>query len=536
MSDDSSSDSDVTMNNTPSKTMKSESSGSNNSREDITDTAPEFHIQSSNEKARVDTSGWPLLLKNYHKLNIKTSRYTPIEVGYAPLKRPLDEYIKYGFINMDKPANPSSHEVVAWIRKILRCKKTGHSGTLDPKVTGNLLVCIDRSTCLVKSQQSAGKEYVAVLRTHGKTTKAQVQKAMDTLTGSLFQRPPLISAVKRRLRVRAIYWAKLLEFEEDRNLAVIHVSCQAGTYIRTYCVHLGLLLGVGGHMQELRRVRTGAIGEHQNMVTMHDVLDARWLMDHGGDEAYLRRIIQPLEALLCTMKRVVVKDTSVSAVCHGAKFMIPGLLRYDHEIEIGDEVVLITTKGEAIAIGIAQMTTLQMSECDHGTVAKLKRVIMDRDMYPKRWGLGPMALTKKKLIKDKKLTKHGNITDETPADWKTFYQSLVANQPVPPPDAEAILKLEKESPTIKAEPKDEEKSNAQGDADMSDEVESAEEKKKRKEKKRLKKEKKRKREEVQGEGDDIGSPKKQKKKAKKDKSSTKKKKKRDKKTKEAMES
>lgn len=58
---------------------------------------------------------------------------------------------------MDKPSNPSSHEVVAWLRRILRVEKTGHSGTLDPKVTGCLIVCIDRATRLVKSQQGAGK-------------------------------------------------------------------------------------------------------------------------------------------------------------------------------------------------------------------------------------------------------------------------------------------------------------------------------------------------------------------------------------------
>lgn len=65
---------------------------------------------------------------------------------------------RYGFINLDKPANPSSHEVVAWIRRILRVEKTGHSGTLDPKVTGCLIVCIDRATRLVKSQQGAGEK------------------------------------------------------------------------------------------------------------------------------------------------------------------------------------------------------------------------------------------------------------------------------------------------------------------------------------------------------------------------------------------
>ena len=75
--------------------------------------------------------------------------------------------MSYGCINLDKPANPSSHEVVAWIRRILRVEKTGHSGTLDPKVTGCLIVCVDRATRLVKSQQSAGKEYVAIARLHG---------------------------------------------------------------------------------------------------------------------------------------------------------------------------------------------------------------------------------------------------------------------------------------------------------------------------------------------------------------------------------
>jgi H/ACA ribonucleoprotein complex subunit 4 len=112
----------------------------------------------------IDTSKWPLLLKNYDKLNVRTGHYTPIPAGYSPLKRPLKEYISYGCINLDKPANPSSHEVVAWIRRMLRVEKTGHSGTLDPKVTGNLIVCIERATRLVKAQQSAGKEYVCIAR------------------------------------------------------------------------------------------------------------------------------------------------------------------------------------------------------------------------------------------------------------------------------------------------------------------------------------------------------------------------------------
>ena len=143
-------------------------------------------------------SDWPLLLKNYTKLNTRTSHYTPIPAGASPLKRDISDYVRYGVINLDKPANPSSHEVVAWLRRILRVEKTGHSGTLDPKVTGCLIVCVDRATRLVKSQQSAGKEYMCLLRLHNALeNEADLARGIETLTGALFQRPPLISAVKR---------------------------------------------------------------------------------------------------------------------------------------------------------------------------------------------------------------------------------------------------------------------------------------------------------------------------------------------------
>jgi H/ACA ribonucleoprotein complex subunit 4 len=318
-------------------------------------------------------------------------------------------------------------------------EKTGHSGTLDPKVTGCLIVCIDRATRLVKSQQGAGKEYVCVIRLHDKLPggEAQFARALETLTGALFQRPPLISAVKRQLRIRTIHESKLIEFDNDRHLAVFWVSCEAGTYIRTLCVHLGLLLGVGAHMQELRRVRSGAMDETKDMVTLHDVLDAQWMYDNTRDESYLRRVIQPLECLLTSYKRVVVKDSAVNAVTYGAKLMIPGLLRFESGIELHEELVLMTTKGEAIAIGIAQMSTVEMTTCDHGVVAKIKRVIMERDLYPRKWGLGPVAMEKKKLQAGGKLDvcdepnvecpepnalqKHGRPNENTPAKWNAGY-------------------------------------------------------------------------------------------------------------------
>lgn len=286
-------------------------------------------------------------------MNVRTYHFTPLPFGCSPCKREIREYLRSGFINLDKPANPSSHEVVAWVKRILRVDKTGHSGTLDPKVSGCLVVCIDRATRLVKSQQNAGKEYIGIVRLHSEVSGGRVAllKAVSTLTGALFQRPPLISAVKRQLRIRTIYQSKLVEFNERSNLAVISVDCEAGTYVRTLFVHLGLLLGVGGQMQELRRIRSGSNHEHEAMVSMHDLVDAMYLLDHNKDETLLRTVIRPLEALLTTHKRIIVKDTAVNAICYGAKVMLPGVLRYEDGIELNQEIVIVTTKGEAVCIG-----------------------------------------------------------------------------------------------------------------------------------------------------------------------------------------
>ncbi|XP_012674260.1 H/ACA ribonucleoprotein complex subunit DKC1 [Clupea harengus] len=391
--------------------------------------AGDFLIKPESKVASLDTSQWPLLLKNFDKLNIRTAHYTPIPNGCNPLKRNIIDYVRSGFINLDKPANPSSHEVVAWIKRILRVDKTGHSGTLDPKVTGCLIVCVDRATRLVKSQQSAGKEYVGIVRLHNALeSEHQLTRAMECLTGALFQRPPLIAAVKRQLRVRTIYESKLIEYDPERRLGIFWVSCEAGTYIRTLCVHLGLLLGVGGQMQELRRVRSGVMGEKDNLVTMHDVMDAQWQYDHNKDETYLRRVIYPLEKLLISHKRIVMKDSAVNAICYGAKIMLPGVLRYEDGIELNQDIVVITTKGEAICTGVALMTTAVISTCDHGIVAKIKRVIMERDTYPRKWGLGPKASQKKMMIQKGLLDKHGKPNGDTPAEWTEGYVDYSKNK------------------------------------------------------------------------------------------------------------
>lgn len=86
---------------------------------------------------------------------------------------------------------------------------------------------------------------------------------------------------------------------------------------------------------------------------MHDLLDAQYKYEKFKDETYLRRVIMPLEVVLTNYKRIVLKDSTINSICYGAKLMIPGVLRFDDEINVNEEIVLMTTKGEAVAVAIA---------------------------------------------------------------------------------------------------------------------------------------------------------------------------------------
>lgn len=192
------------------------------------------------------------------------------------------------------------------------------------------------------------------MRLHGDVaSESEIVRAIKELKGAVFQKPPEKSSVARKLRIRNIYETKLYDYDPERNLAIVWLDCEAGTYVRTLCVHMGYFLKVGAHMEELRRVRSGALDENTHLYTMHDVLDAQYKYAAEKDESYLRKVVLPLELLLTNLPRVVVKDSCVNAICYGAKLLIPGILRYSSNIEVGKEIVLITTKGEAIAVAIA---------------------------------------------------------------------------------------------------------------------------------------------------------------------------------------
>ncbi len=191
--------------------------------------------------------------------------------GRPPETRPIEELLETGVICIDKPAGPTSHQVAEIVKNILGAKKTGHAGTLDPIVTGLLVIGINEGTKILKAQLEAPKEYVCLMRVHKEPTNSEVKNVLKEFTGPIFQRPPVRAAVSRVLRVREIYENKLLEHEEKNVL--FKASCEAGTYIRRLCHDMGLALGSGAHMQQLRRVKSGAFSE-KDIATLYDLADA----------------------------------------------------------------------------------------------------------------------------------------------------------------------------------------------------------------------------------------------------------------------
>ncbi len=229
----------------------------------------------------------------------------------------------------------------------------------------------------------AGKEYVCVMRLHSQVPEKQVKKVLEEFQGTIYQRPPVRSSVKRRLRTRTIYYNNFIEMD-DRNV-LFKVGCEAGTYIRKLCYDIGEVLGCGAHMQELRRTRVGPFTEDESLVTLHDIsyLFSQW--QETKDEKLLRKFVYPMEKALELIPKIYVRDSAVDALCHGAHLTAPGVLSLDSGIKIGDTVAAFTQKGEAVTLAEATVSSEKMLKMDHGFVAKTKRVMMPRGMYPKMW-------------------------------------------------------------------------------------------------------------------------------------------------------
>jgi H/ACA ribonucleoprotein complex subunit 4 len=254
-------------------------------------------------------------------------------------------------------------------------------------VTGVLPITLEDSTKIVQALLYSGKEYICVMKLHGDVDEAHVRTILKEFEDEIYQRPPLRSSVKRQIRTRRIYFNDFIE-QNGRNV-LFRVGCEGGTYIRKLCYDIGEILGVGAHMQELRRTRAGPYSEtSKTCVTLHDVAYyfAEW--QEKKDAAVLQKFIQPMETALELTPKITVRDSAVDAICHGANLTAPGVLSLESGIVKESSVAILSLKGEAIALAKAQLNTDEILNANHGTVATLERVLMARGTYPKVWKSG----------------------------------------------------------------------------------------------------------------------------------------------------
>lgn len=312
------------------------------------------------------------------KTIVREKSETDERYGKKPSERSVSEHIHKGFVILDKPSGPTSHQVADWVKKIFGLKKAGHSGTLDPKVTGVLPTALGESTKVLQAVFGADKEYVCLMKLHCEVTSSLLKKVLSDYQGEITQMPPVKSAVKRRYRKRRVHRIQLLERQDD--YVLFKVLCEAGTYIRKLCHDMGETLEVGAHMRELRRTRAGGFTEEETVI-LQDLKDAYMDFKETGNEKWVRECVLPMEEIVRDLPKIWVKDSAIDTLCHGAALNLPGVSQYTDDLKKAGMTALMSLKGELVALGMASMDADGM-KADTGEAAKLKRVVMPQGTYP----------------------------------------------------------------------------------------------------------------------------------------------------------
>ncbi len=261
-----------------------------------------------------------------------------------------------GVLIVDKPAGWTSHDVVQKVRGILREKKIGHTGTLDPLATGVLVLCIGKAAKIIRYLESDDKEYTAelklgtvtdtqdadgrILETRGYAPPAadEIAAVLKQFEGVILQRPPAYSALKvsgvpsYRLaragtltahaeRPVTIHTIGLLDYRDPK--VRFTVACSKGTYIRTLCADIGERLGTGAHLTALVRTRSGRF-RLEEALSLEQV-EQEAAAGHAGT------LLLSLRDALRNLPEVVIDDAEKTRIVHGNAIALPGGLPADSE-------------------------------------------------------------------------------------------------------------------------------------------------------------------------------------------------------------
>ena len=309
---------------------------------------------------------------------------TNVKFGSIPTERSLDDLLGSGLLLVKKPRGPTSHQLTAWIRNILGITKIGHGGTLDPMATGLLTILCGRATRLTDIILKGDKRYISVIRFGRDVDSKELQQLLESLVGEIYNVPPKESAVKVQVRTRTISSLTLIDFDPLSRIAVVEISCVAGTYIRTLTRDIGLLLGTSCEMLELHRDRTSIFDESM-ACSMHQLADAIFLWKEHNDERSLRKLLTPVESILTKIPSITIKDGAVAAMTHGAPLARPGLVDASSGILSGSLVVIRSMKGEAVAVAETSVNVDEVLNTTKGQIAAAKSVLMPTGIYPQNW-------------------------------------------------------------------------------------------------------------------------------------------------------
>jgi H/ACA ribonucleoprotein complex subunit 4 len=299
-----------------------------------------------------------------------------------PLPEVVQERIAEGaFLLIDKPRGPTSHQVTAWVRDLLGLERAGHAGTLDPNVSGVLWIGVGPALKLLPLVLQFPKRYIGIAVLHGEASDAAVAGALAEFRGPIYQTPPVRSAVKRERRVRTIHRLDLVERNGPRLL--LDVVGDSGTYVRTLAVDLGDALGVGGHLEELRRTGTGPFVEGQS-VPVSAVADAVARANAGAPEPLLA-LLHPISEVWQEFPQVILRDSAAAAVAHGADLAGGGIDRVLRPFTAGQSVALVSRAGNLVALGRALVDSTDLGHHKRGWVIDAGRVVADAADYPASW-------------------------------------------------------------------------------------------------------------------------------------------------------
>jgi H/ACA ribonucleoprotein complex subunit 4 len=294
-----------------------------------------------------------------------------------PNERSVPDLLRFGVVPLDKPAGPSAHQVAAWVRDAVAealeekgaapIERAAHAGTLDPKVTGCLPTLLGTGTRCVPALQSVDKGYVAVLELHGQPPD-DLEDVLGEFEGELYQRPPRKSAVRRRLRTRTVHDLEILD--RDGRQLLLEIRCEAGTYVRKLCHDIGLALGTGAHMGDLRRIETTPFDD-RDLVTLHDLVDGLAEWTERDDATWLRDAVYPAEVALVHLPRITIAGSAAEEVANGAPVYAPGVLGAEDATR-DERVACFTPNGAAVCLG----TLTGDPDADSGEVVDLDRVLV----------------------------------------------------------------------------------------------------------------------------------------------------------------